>query len=64
MKQLFSLSVFVSTFIIVTLLSFWLGGFNHPFSVVEFGVLGVIVYAVISILVLVFRKIFKKEGKK
>jgi len=63
-KHLFSLSVFVVTFVIVVMLSFWLGGFRHPFSLAEFAALGIIVYTAISILVWVFRRIFQKEGKK
>lgn len=64
MKELFSLNVLVATFVIVVLLSFWLGGFRHPLSVAEFGVLGIMVYVGISILVRIFRRIFKKKGKK
>lgn len=61
MKQIFSLGAFIATFIIVVLLSFWLGGFRHPLSMAEFGVLGVIVYVLLLGIIRLLGKIFKKK---
>lgn len=61
MKQFFSLGAFIATFIIVVLLSFWLGGFRHPLSMAEFGVLGVIIYVLLLGIIRLLGKIFKKK---
>ena len=63
MKQFLSLGVFIATSIIVVILSFWLGGFRHPLSMAEFGVLGIIVYVLLLSLVHLLGKIFKKKEK-
>jgi len=62
MKWIFSPGVFVVTCIITVILSYWLGGFTHPLSKVEFGVLGIFVYVLLFSLKIIFKKVFKGKG--